>query len=225
MRHRAPRSLLDLLLLHHRPRTVVAAVVLLAAGLVTTSVVTAFGPPDGTDSAVEQPSYPGASYDPPTPSGGESAQATVSESPSETPTVPSATPRPTEGQVSRGGARASQAPSPTATPARETPTPDAEPSPADPPTSTEAAPDPPQTTATTRSTNASRWVIGVGADTGATFECSLDGGAYQPCGSTVTYDDLEKGTHEFAARATDDAGSTDPSPATLTAEIGPPGQS
>jgi hypothetical protein len=203
----------------------VAAVVLLVAGLVTTSVVTAFGPPDGTDAAIEPPSYAGASYDPPTPSSGESSQATPSETPSETPTTSSPTPRPTESQVSRGGDRVSQAPSPTTTPVRETPTPDEEPTATDAPTSSEPAPETPQTRATTRSTNASRWVIGVGSDTDATYECSLDGGAYQPCGSTVTYDDLEKGTHEFAARATDDAGSTDPSPATLTAEIGPPGHS
>jgi cytoskeletal protein RodZ len=202
----------------------VAAVVLLMAGLVTTSVVTAFGPPDNTDSAIEPPSYSGASYDPPTPSTGESSQATVSETPSTSPTTSSPTPRPTESQVSRSGDRVSRAPSPSATPVSETATPDREPSPTEVPTSTEPAPDAPQTTATTRSTNASRWVIGVGSDTEATYECSLDGGAYQPCGSTVTYDDLEKGTHEFAARATDDAGSTDPSPATLTAEIGPPGQ-
>lgn len=199
-----------------------ATVALLAAGLVTTSVVTASGPPDGTDSAIEPPSYPGASYDPPTPSGGESSQATASETPSGPPTSPTATLRPTESPVSRGGDRISQEPLPTTTTVPDAPT--AEPTPAGDPTSAQPAPDAPQTTATTRSTNASRWVIGVGSDTEATYECSLDGGAYQPCGTTVTYDDLEKGTHEFAARATDGGGSTDPSPATLSAEIGPPGQ-
>ena len=39
--------------------------------------------------------------------------------------------------------------------------------------------DAPETTAPTRSANASRWVVGVGSDTDATYECSLDGGAYQ----------------------------------------------
>lgn len=202
-----------------------ATVALLAGGLVTTSVVTASGPPDGTDSAIEPPSYPGASYDPPTPSTGESSQATAGEKPSATPTPTSSSPtlRPTESPVSRGGDRVDD-PLPTPTPVPDAPTPEQDPTPTGAPTSAEPAPDAPQTTATTRSTNASRWVIGIGSDTGATYECSLDGGVYQPCGSTVTYDDLDKGTHEFAARATDDDGNTDPSPAQLTAEIGPPGK-
>lgn len=195
-----------------------AAVVLLAVGLVTASVVTASGPPDGTDSAIETPSYPGASYDPPTPSSGESGRATVRESTSATPAPTTSALRPTGSPVSRGGHRMTAgASTPEVPPSSDAPAPTPTPT-------TEPAAETPQTTATTRSTSASRWVIGVGSDTDATYECSLDGGAYQACGPTVTYDDLDRGTHSFAARATDEEGSTDPSPATLTAEIGPPGQ-
>lgn len=200
-----------------------AAVVLLAVGLVTASVVTASGPPDGTDSAIETPSYPDASYDPPTPSGGESDQATVRESASPSPAPTTSALRPTGSPVSRGGDRATLGEgAPEVTPRTDAATPTPTPRPT--PTTEQPAAEAPQTTATTRSTNASRWVIGVGSDTDATYECSLDGGAYQSCGPTVTYDDLDKGTHSFAARATDGEGNTDPSPATLTAEIGPPGK-
>ena len=196
-----------------------AAVVLLAVGLVTASVMTASGPPDGTDSAIETPSYPGASYDPPTPSGGESDQATAREPVSATPGPTTSALRPTGSPVSRGGDRTTAGEdTPEVTPSTDAPTP----TPA--PATTEPATETPQTTATTRSTTASRWVIGVGSDADATYECSLDGGSYQACGPTVTYDDLDRGTHSFAARATDGEGNTDPSPATLTAEIGPPGQ-
>jgi len=228
MRHRAPTLLLDRLLLHHRPRTVLAAVVLLVAGLVTASVMTASGPPDGSDAAIETPSYPGASYDPPTPSAGESSESTSGETPSQAPTSSSPTLRPTQSPVSRGGDRGTDAPSPSTSPAPSpapgTPTPGDAPTTTDAPTPEEPAADAPQTTATTRNANAGRWVIGVAADTEATYECSLDGGPYQACGSTVTYDDLEEGTHSFAAKATDGEGNTDPSPARLTTEIDSRGQ-
>jgi len=223
MRHRAHLSVFHRLLSRHRPRTVLATVALLAVGLVTGSVVTASGPPDGTDRAIEAPSYPGASYDPPTPTVTGSSGPDRSERPSEEVTAsPSPSMRPTQSPVSRSAERGTSEPTPEVTPSPEAPA--ATSGPTDAPTSEPPAADAPQTTATTRSANASRWVIGVASDTDATYQCSLDGGAYQSCDSTVTYDGLEKGTHTFAARATDADGDTDPSPATLTAEIGPRGQ-
>jgi hypothetical protein len=51
------------------------------------------------------------------------------------------------------------------------------------------------------------------ADEPASFSCSLDGAAYAPCGSPVTYSDLAPGWHTFAVRAADAAGNVDPSPA------------
>lgn len=60
-------------------------------------------------------------------------------------------------------------------------------------------------------------------ETGSTFECSIDGGAYSPCSSPVTYGGLADGEHVFAVRATDPAGNVDPTPAerrwTITANI------
>ena len=89
-------------------------------------------------------------------------------------------------------------------------------SPADPSPSDDA---PPETTASTRSADGDSWTVALGADEAASYQCSLDGSAYQPCGATVTYGDLDRGQHTFAARATDQAGNTDPTPAELSAKI------
>ncbi|WP_210437764.1 ThuA domain-containing protein [Nocardioides xinjiangensis] len=48
---------------------------------------------------------------------------------------------------------------------------------------------------------------------GATFECSLDGSAFQACASPRTYRDLADGAHEVRVRAVT-AGGVDPTPAT-----------
>lgn len=42
-----------------------------------------------------------------------------------------------------------------------------------------------------------------------TYMCSLDGGAYANCATTVSYSNVAPGTHMFIARATDAAGNTD----------------
>ena len=233
MRHRAHRSVLDRLRPRGRTRVALATATLLVAGAATGTALTAGGPAEDSPSAGQaQPTGPGAPYDPPTPtltgspgedpSGLRSQQATPS--PSLSPSL-STGPRPAQDRASRSGERGTDAPTSLA-PSPDAPAPTLTPKPTAtaPPSSDAPAPDAPQTTATTRSANASRWVIGVAADTEATYECSLDGGVYQVCGSTVTYDDLDQGTHSFAARAIDSDGDTDPSPATLTAEIGPPGQ-
>jgi large repetitive protein len=63
-------------------------------------------------------------------------------------------------------------------------------------------------------------------DSGAqlTFECSLDGGAFQSCASPKDYTDLAVGTHGFRVRAVDQAGNADQSPASYTWTIQAPPQ-
>ena len=54
------------------------------------------------------------------------------------------------------------------------------------------------------------------SEPGATFECSLDAGAFASCPSTQPYTALAAGSHTFSARATDAVGNVDPTPATFT---------
>jgi hypothetical protein len=58
----------------------------------------------------------------------------------------------------------------------------------------------------------------------AKFECALDGAAFGPCVSPVTYSALADGLHSFAVRAIDAAGNVDASPATFawTVDVTPP---
>ena len=51
------------------------------------------------------------------------------------------------------------------------------------------------------------------ADEVASFECALDGAAYVSCVSPFEVSGLVVGGHEFAVRATDNAGNTDATPA------------
>ena len=53
------------------------------------------------------------------------------------------------------------------------------------------------------------------SESGSSFECQVDSGAYAPCSSPdTTAPRLPDGPHTFSVRATDAAGNTDPTPAT-----------
>jgi hypothetical protein len=54
------------------------------------------------------------------------------------------------------------------------------------------------------------------SETGSTFECSLDGGAFASCSSPKDYTSLSNGSHTFSVRAKDSAGNVDATPATRT---------
>ena len=76
---------------------------------------------------------------------------------------------------------------------------------------------PPETTidsgpsGTTSSTSAT---LSFHADqSGSTFECQLDGGGYSTCSSPTGYNSLADGSHTFQVRATNSAGTSDPTPA------------
>ncbi len=75
---------------------------------------------------------------------------------------------------------------------------------------------PPETTidsgpsGTTGSTSA---VFAFSANEASTFACRLDGAAFTPCGSPISYSGLALGTHTFDVRATDLAGNPDSTPA------------
>jgi CSLREA domain-containing protein len=61
-------------------------------------------------------------------------------------------------------------------------------------------------------------------ESGSTFECSVDGGAFAACGSPHTTAPLGDGAHNFRVRATDSSGNLDQSPAerSFTVDTSPP---
>ena len=62
----------------------------------------------------------------------------------------------------------------------------------------------------------------VTAASNLTFECQLDGGGFASCTSTTTYNGLISGSHTFEVRARDQAGNTDPTPASYTWMVNAP---
>jgi len=76
---------------------------------------------------------------------------------------------------------------------------------------------PPETTITSGPdgpTNDPTPKFGFSADEGgASFECKLDDGGYEPCNSPKKLDRLPDGDHTFSVRAVDGAGNADPTPA------------
>ena len=71
----------------------------------------------------------------------------------------------------------------------------------------------PDTTLSTVSTSGGTAVFRLGSDGPATYECSVDGGAYAACVPALTLTGLTPGWHTLSARAVDPAGNVDPSPA------------
>lgn len=54
------------------------------------------------------------------------------------------------------------------------------------------------------------------SESGSTFACQLDGGAWTACSSPQSYSSLAVGSHTFSVRATDPAGNVDPNPPAAT---------
>jgi hypothetical protein len=88
---------------------------------------------------------------------------------------------------------------------------------------------PPDTTITSTGpstpTNATTAALTLSSsETPSTFECGLDGAAFEPCDTPKSYFELAAGSHTFRVRATDAAGNTDGSPATRawTVDLTPP---
>jgi outer membrane protein assembly factor BamB len=84
---------------------------------------------------------------------------------------------------------------------------------------------PPQTTITGGAANGPNAAIlsFTASESQATFACEVDGsGVWTACSSPVTFSALAAGPHTFAVRATDKAGNTDPTPATVSVTVEDP---
>jgi hypothetical protein len=77
-----------------------------------------------------------------------------------------------------------------------------------------AAPDTSIVSAPAGAVDASNATFSHSSDLGSSFQCQLDGGAWEPCGAEQSYSGLTPGGHSFAVRALDRRGRTDESPAT-----------
>ena len=60
------------------------------------------------------------------------------------------------------------------------------------------------------------------SETGSTFACRLDGASWTSCSSPKSYSGMAVGVHTFAVRATDGAGNTDATPASVSWTVQPP---
>ena len=236
MRHRSPRPLLGIWRWRPpvpgfvrrfgtagrtRARLVVALAV--ALGIVVGLVVTASEIGDGTPRTEVATSRPGEMRSGPAVSrdGGRTPlpQSSSPDEPTPTPTPSSAAEaqaQPGPREVSRWATRApdeAASPSPTEQPSSLSTEPSTEPSKSS--TTAPANDISPETSGSTSSSSAEAWVVAFTANEPSSFECSLDGGAFESCASTMEYTGLDPGRHTFSVRATDAAGNLDESPANL----------
>ena len=56
----------------------------------------------------------------------------------------------------------------------------------------------------------------ISSESGSSFACRIDAGAWSSCASPKSYSGLTEGGHTFEVRATDGAGNTDSTPASRT---------
>lgn len=113
-----------------------------------------------------------------------------------------------------------QAAPPASTARSAVPAPTTHPKPSTDPGPSPSDDSPPDTTAQTVSLVGGVWTVAMGAsEPVASFDCSVDGGAWHTCSPTDTVTFTEAGKHALAVRATDNAGNTDPSPATVTVKV------
>ncbi len=214
MRHRAQRSLLHRLTVPGPARRgVLAVAALMVAGTLTGVGVAIQDDAEPSAAGSAAPTLPDAPTPTTLPPVEDTPSARVSRGHKRGPVTPSGTPTPSEATSAAAAPSTTVPPSPTTPGTPGTPS-DPRPSPAQPVDDSA-----PQTSASTAATDSDSWTVSVGADETSSYECSLDGGSFQSCGSAVTYGDLDRGRHTFAARATDEAGNTDTSPAELTANI------
>lgn len=122
-----------------------------------------------------------------------------------------------------GDGRGPSTPSPSTDTSTPSSPPPAEPEPSAPPPSPSTpppAPTGPDTRAVTQVSAGGTWTVALASDSTLTsFQCSLDGAAYTPCGPVATFAGLSNGQHTLAARAVDGAGTVDPSPAVVTTRV------
>jgi hypothetical protein len=78
------------------------------------------------------------------------------------------------------------------------------------------APDTTIASAPANGTSSSASIAFDATESGSSFQCRLDAGAWGSCTSPKAYSGLAAGTHTFDVRATDPAGNTDASPASVT---------
>jgi hypothetical protein len=71
-------------------------------------------------------------------------------------------------------------------------------------------------------TNTSATFTFAASESGATFECALDGAGFAACGSPVEYTGLGASGHTFEVRAIDQAGNMDLTPASYAWTVSPP---
>jgi hypothetical protein len=152
-----------------------------------------------------------------------SARPTVPSPTPPDPSTPAAQPGPSTSRSASPGepGGAANPPSPSTDPSSPPSSPPSpEPEPTSPPSTPPPAPTGPDTTAVTQVSAGGTWTVALASDgTLTSFQCSLDGAAYSPCGPVATFAGLGNGRHTLSARAVDGDGAVDPSPAVVTTQV------